>query len=634
MLTAAIATATLAYWVGLQGPFLLDDDANLRSIPEWLAGKLGLTTLLFDRGAGMFGRPVSMASFALNAWIGGYAPFPLKAGNLATHLATGLVVFGFINRLMGRDAALQARATLFAAVVASLWLLHPLHASTVLYIVQRMAQLSTLFVLLGLWLYTASRIRLEAGRSVRASVALLVGVPVMALIAFLSKENGALLPLLCVVVELTYFGGARRSGPVRAFLLLYAAIPVGTGLLAVVAFPQRFIGGYVGRDFSLLERLLSQPRALCDYLFKLVLPNPPRMGIYTDDFAMSTGLLSPPNTLVAILILLAISGAAWHWRKQLPAVAFGWAFFLVAHSLEAGPLPLELYFEHRNYLPSVGIFVAIVALVLAAGRALGSRGIRTGRIGAVTLLGALAVLAFGSHGRAQVWRDGTLIAESALLAHPDSLRANAYILGTSIDSGNEQRTRQALDSILSSPSPRGRALGYAYRVYVDCIFNQSADPADLDRFAAEVPLPLTLYESQPFTYFYLVTQQRPCANIDDSSVGRALARLASRANEFPDNSRDKIQLRYQAASFLLRSGDWQAARTQGLLAWQPQADAPVALPLILSQLQLGDATGAERTLREAEARADPTNAADLQHLRWLRLQVETAKSHSLIPSTR
>src|SRR5690606_30500431 len=134
-------------------------------------------------------------------------------------------------------------------------------------------------------------------------------------------------------------------------------------------------------------------------------PNPPRMGIYTDDFAASTGILNPSTTLFAILFLLAITFAAWRWRNRLPALFFGWSFFLVAHSLEAGPIPLELYFEHRNYLPSVGIMLASLVLVVALGHRLSDLGIRAGRIGVVLALGVCVVLAIGTHGRAQVWRD-------------------------------------------------------------------------------------------------------------------------------------------------------------------------------------------------------------------------------------
>lgn len=625
LLAAVSLLAVLAYWTGLHGPFLLDDNANLEAIPEWLAGNLGLNSLLFERGAGVLGRPLSMASFAFNAWLGGYTPFSLKLGNLVVHLLCGWAIFGLLTRLLLRDPNMRARASLFAAVIAAIWLLHPLHASTVLYAVQRMAQLSTLFILLGLWLYVALRERLQREPSIPAAAGLLLGVPAMTVLAFLSKENGILLPLLCAVVELSYFSGNKRPAPVRAFHVLYVLFPALAGTALFALRPERIIGGYAGRDFTFLQRMLSQPRALCDYLWKLVAPNPPRMGVYTDDFVASTGPFTPATTFVAILVLFVISIAAWHWRKTLPGLFFGWFFFLAAHALEAGPIPLELYFEHRNYLPSVGILVALVALAVTAGQALARIGMRPGRIGAVLTVGVLTVLAFGAHGRAQVWRSARLIAESSLLAHPLSFRANTAVMTSSFRDGDRDSARSAIERLISSPQARHRSLGHSFRLLAECEFDHRGRLEDLEAFVSQSPLPLTLAEAQPFSLIYHATAKRGCGEVTDPIIGHALARLADRAKTNADTDRIKIGIRYQSASFLLRAKQWAPALQQAKLAWQPNSDPPVALPLVLSQLHTGDIKGAKQTLRELEARADLSNAKEKSNIDWLREQIKSAE---------
>lgn len=625
VLALASVVTVLVYWTGLYGPFLLDDEANLRSISEWLDGKLGLHSLLFERGAGTFGRPVSMAAFAFNAWISGYSPFALKLGNLIVHLLCGFAIFAFLRLLLGRDPLLQPRASLYAAIVASLWLLHPLHASTVLYVVQRMAQLSTLFILLGLTLYVALRQKLENGRSVAASTGLLLGIPVMTVLAFLSKENGLLLPLLCAVTELAYFSGARRPRPVQAFHFLYVVLPMLAAAALFLLKPQRILAGYSARDFTFAERMLSQPRALCDYIWKLVVPNPPRMGVYTDDFIVSTGLLAPSTTLISLLVLLAITISAWHWRKALPGLFFGWFFFLAAHALEAGPIPLELYFEHRNYLPSVGILVALMTLALAMGGALAGIGMRPGRIGVVLTVGVCAVLAFGAHGRAQVWRSERLIAESSLLAHPHSLRANTAVMTSSIRDGDRQNANAAVERLIASPTARHRSLGRSFRLLLECQFDHKGRPEDLQAFVDQSPLPLTLAEAQPFNLIYFVTAEQGCGEVTDPMIGQALARLADRAHAYPDDNVIKIRLRYQSASFLVRAQQWPAALTQAKLAWQPNSDPPVSLPLVLAQLHVNDIQGAEQTLRDVESRADASNVEEQGAIDWIRKQIESAR---------
>lgn len=634
VLTFASIVAVLVYWTGLHGPFLLDDDANLRSIPAWLDGKLGLHSLLFERGAGILGRPLSMATFAFNSWLGGFTPFSLKAGNLLTHLLCGLAIFLFLRLLMRRDVLLHPRASLYAAIVASLWLLHPLHASTVLYVVQRMAQLSTLFILLGLWLYVALRQQLEAHPSKAISAALLTGIPVMTVLAFLCKENGILLPLMCVVVELAYFSNKKKPSVVSAFNLLYILLPVVAGTILFAFKPDRVLGGYAGRDFTFLERVLTQPRALCDYLWKLVAPNPPRMGVYTDDFVVSAGLLAPPTTLAAIIFLLSMSVAAWYWRKISPGLFFGWFFFLAAHALEAGPIPLEIYFEHRNYLPSLGILVALVSLVVAAGQHLVRLGIKPERIGVLLAVGLLAVMALGTHGRAKVWRSERLIAESSLSAHPYSLRANVAVMTSSIRDGDRANANAAVERLINSPTPRHRSLGHSFRLLFECEFDHKGRIEDLQAFVNQTPLPLTLAEAQPFNLIYYVTAEKGCGPVNDLLIGHALAKLADRATTNADTDMIKIRLRYQSASFLVRAQQWQPALTQARLAWKPNADTPIAMPLILSQLHLGDISGAKKTQGELELRRDPTDVEEKANIAWLRAQIRSAeKAYGSAPTT-
>lgn len=621
LLAVGLVATVVTYWIGLKGPFLLDDEANLKSIPEWLSGNLGLQTLLLERGAGMFGRAVSMATFAFNAWLGGYTPFSFKLGNLIIHMLCGGMIFVFLRRLVLHDSLLKNQASIVAATVATLWLLHPLHASTVLYAVQRMAQLSAFLILIGLWTYLVLRERLQQSPSIGAASMLLLGIPALTVVAFLAKENGMLLPVLCTVVELAWFGGRVRPKSVRLFHILYVAFPVVVGSLLLALRPDRFLGGYRSRDFSLTERLLSQGRALCDYLWKLIAPNPPKMGVYTDDFAISTGLLSPPSTLLALLVLLGLTLATWYWRKKLPSVFFGWLFFLVAHSLEAGPVPLELYFEHRNYLPSMGILLALVALAFGGGRVLAAKGIRPTRIGIVTLAAVLIVFIAGTHGRARVWRDPLLIAESSLQTHPDSLRANSYVLAAAINYRDMERIEKVLENLKSSPHPRNRSMAHAYSLYVGCVLKQDGDPSDLEAFVTLTPLPLTLAEYQPFNALYQFTAQHGCGRVTDQMIGNSLTRLADRAVSQPDPWR----IRYQAASFLARSGDWEATLKQAQLAWQPAATPSIATPLVLAQIQLGDFQGAEQTFQEASDRSDASNAQEKAGLRWLRGKIDSAK---------
>ncbi len=159
------------YVPGLYGGFLFDDFPNivgnpaLRAIvggkPDWLSV---LTAFRSRRAA-----PAdNVLSFGLNIYAFGMNPVRVQGREpLHTHLCNG-------SHFSPLDAALphgfaagthnHVRPEFLAVLVAGLWLLHPLNVSGVLYIVQRMNQLSvTLFTLLGLLCYVEGRLSILRG---------------------------------------------------------------------------------------------------------------------------------------------------------------------------------------------------------------------------------------------------------------------------------------------------------------------------------------------------------------------------------------------------------------------------------------------------------------------------------------
>ena len=625
LLVLALLLTGLLYRQGLHGPFLLDDAVNLSVIQDWLAHKSSLGDVVFNTTASPYGRPLSMASLALSAWLGGYTPFAFKLGNLIVHLLCGSVLYLLIRRVALCAPGLQPRASWVAALVTAMWLLHPLQASTVLYAVQRMAQTSVLFMFLGLWLFVAMRVRLEQGPSRAALAGLFLGLPLLTVAGFLSKENALLLPALCLVLELGCFAGPpARPRAVNAFFGLYLALPLLAGSVVFALNPARLLGGYVSRDFDWQERLLTQARALCDYLWRIVVPNPPRMGVYTDDFAISTGLMSPPSTLVSILVLLALTGAAWKLRRKVPALFVGWGLFMVGHAMESSLLPLELYFEHRNYLPMAGVLYALVGLVFAAGDVLRASGMQVHRIGGVLSIGILALLAFGTHGRARTWGDEALLVESAVAAHPDSMRAQLAVVDAAVRRNDLPRAAIALDAMTNSDNAKVRAQGHLNRINLACASQHSADARDLELAVHDAPARIGKDESETFSLL-LSNTSMPCAGISDGLLADAAATFADRALSQPDWFRPKAELRHTAASFHARHGDWAKAKPLAQLAWQPGMPAAASLVLINAQLATYDLEGAERTYNEALVRIDPAQPQDAAGMRWLRAQIDATR---------
>lgn len=623
LLLLGLAATCLVYWIGLQGPFLLDDPHNLQPVQQWLQGKITLHELLSSRIASPFGRPLALASLAASAQLGGFTPFAFKLGNLVVHLLCGAAAFALFRQVAMRDPTLAGHANRIALLVAAIWLLHPLNASTVLYAVQRMAQMSTLFMLLAMLLYIVARGRLALGTQPWALVALFVGIPLLTGAGVLSKENAIAIPALCVLLEFGCFRERRPPPAIHAFIGLYLLAPLVIGLALLAWRWDWILGGYDYRVFDLQERLLSQARALCEYLCNILLPNPARMGVYTDDFAHSTSLLSPPTTLLAILALMSITAAAWRFRDRLPPLFMGWGIFLAGHVVESSALPLELYFEHRNYFPMLGILYAAVGL---AGMAIqrhfaGGASNARARVAVAAALAILAVLSLSTHLRARTWSDETLLVEAAARSHPYSMRAQLAVVSNALRRDDSGRALLALDAMTRAPDMRVRAQGHLNRINLGCAVRHAASGADVVAAVRNAPPRITKDEAETFELLFDNTR-KGCVGITHSQLADAAAAFADGATRQPDGIGPKAELRHVAARFHAREGDWPQALAQASLAWQPGMPAAASQILIRAQLATGDIAGAERTYAEASRRAVP---ADARGLRALRMRIDVAK---------
>lgn len=438
----------LAYAPGLSGGFLLDDMSNLDALGRMGGVDSWATAIEYVLGnhAGMGGRPLALASFLLDdvAWPSN--PEPFKYTNLLFHLLvmTGVVWLALqLARAMGLDARRQYALALLAGAA---WGLHPFLVSTVLYVVQRMAILAALFVVFGLGCYVRGR-RLLAAGDVRAGYAwMTAGIVVFTPLAFLSKPNGGLLPVLALVLDVTLLRHLGAPAPearrYRAWRHVFVHLPLAAivGYFAV-NWQTRILQGYAGRPFSLTERLLTEARILGDYVGQLIVPRIQTAGLYHDNYPVSTGLLTPPTTLLAVVAVIGALAAGIALRRRLPAVSAAVLFFLVGHAVESSFVPLELYFEHRNYLPAV---LPAFALALGIVRLFDRQRLAACLAG----VAGVALLATLTTGRAALWGDTTQQALTWAQENPGSPRAQQHAAIAYLEAGIPELASAALDDAI------------------------------------------------------------------------------------------------------------------------------------------------------------------------------------------
>lgn len=423
----------LLFFPALSGDFVLDDGINILQnyvlrVEVFNIDDFINAALSFHDGNGS--RALPMLSFAVDHWrAGGMEAGAFKTTNLLIHAATTFCLAFFFRRLLTLADWPPQRAAWGALLLALVWAIHPLQISSVMYVVQRMQTMVSLFIVLALWAYLAMRqAQMEGGRGRWQGGLMLLCWGV----AFTCKEDAALLPLYMLALELTVLGfRAGQPKVAQGLRQSFGLIILLGGLVYCAVVVPHFWhwDAYPGRDFSTPERLLTQARVLLMYLGQIVFPLPDRMPFIYDNLAISRSLWQPWITLPALLLLLALLLWAWRWRDRRPLFALGVLLFFAGHFMTSNVIGLELAFEHRNHFPLIGAVLALGDLLLLASQRWPlSRGLAASVLGGIlVLLGAATV----SH--AYTWGDSIRHGQQVVGLLPTSTRAWTQLGGAYFD---------------------------------------------------------------------------------------------------------------------------------------------------------------------------------------------------------
>ena len=466
LVVAALAVAVLGWAVyagALEAPFTFDDENNITLNPGIRLGELswrGLSELsLFQPTP----RPVSNLSFALNYWSSGYSAESYRSWNVAIHVVTAWwvmalswLVTGVFERRRGTaadDASSRRHRLVFAVFAGALFVSHPLATQSVTYVVQRMTSLSTLFYAAALWLWIAG--------SAKSSGPLRALAVASWLLSLGAKEIGATWPL---VVWLWEWQGARSGEASRAFArrslpALLGVVALG-GVLLWTYTDGDPLGGYARKPFTLWERLWGEGRVWWTYVGLVLWPSPGRLSV-VHDVELWGGIWTRAWTALAWCGWAAVLVAAVRgWRggsgryAALGALGVWW---WVQQLVEGTVLPLEPLYEHRTYLPLVGVCAwgpygvwrAVGAGPFApfAGEA-GSPCRRAWVAGALAL-GVLVATSSATVVRNRVWADSVTLWQDAAAKAP--LRTVTHSnLGTALlEAGRVAEARRAFEAALA-----------------------------------------------------------------------------------------------------------------------------------------------------------------------------------------
>lgn len=425
-----------SYSFGLSGDFIFDDITNIVMAPALRLEELDWYSIKEVALSGMSGklqRPIAVTSFAINYYfIDGLDPFWFKWTNVAIHILNGVLVYLLVvkvRELLGSSAILKHYKWLdspaFPFLVAALWVIHPLHVSTVLYAVQRMTLLSATFCLLAMIFYLKARVAVQENRLSCISYIALTGLALIA--GIFSKENAALGIFYILLLEWSLFGfyaGVGRWTKLFLWVVIGVGIviPFTAAALYSLISPEWFLEGYRNRDFSLAERLLTQSRLFWIYIGWIIFPDISNYGMHHDDIVISSSLFEPWATFFFVsltALCLVVSVIAF---RRLGGLSFGFLFFFFGHSMESSFIPLEMVFEHRNYLPSLGIIIILVSCMFVMAGFLKQQGLK--RVISVFPFLLIVVMTFSTFTRADKWGDPLFSTRLDVENHPLSARSH------------------------------------------------------------------------------------------------------------------------------------------------------------------------------------------------------------------
>lgn len=363
----------LVYAPSFSGVWIYDDEPNILSNANIHLEKISNASLkkaFFLQSqdpdaAERVKRPLAYLSFALNWYFGKDRVFGYHVVNFMIHFIATAFLYLFIKNSMmlpvfgNRYHDLAHPAAFLSAI---LWAVHPIQVTAVTYIVQRMASMAGMFTIMSMYGYLKAR----TARNRASMTGCFAACGLFALCALATKENSAMLPVSLFFYEFLVIRGAARADSRE--MMRWGVPALGIVLVAGLLYtnPASLLDGYGHRPYTIVERMMTEPRVVLVYLKMLFYPLLSQLTL-VHDVDVSTSLWSPWTTLPSIILVAILFFVSWfRVSRRHPLAAFAIIFFFVNHAIEGSFIGLELIYEHRNYIPSMMLFLIPVILFLNA----------------------------------------------------------------------------------------------------------------------------------------------------------------------------------------------------------------------------------------------------------------------------
>ena len=503
--------------------------------------------------------PLTWLSLEMDGSLWGRNPAGYHATNLVLHCLNGVLLFAVLR---------YATSSFYrSAIVALLFLLHPLHVESVAWIAERKDVLSTFFLLLTMaayfryaehssWLwYLVVGTLFALGLLAKP---MLVTLPILLLLLDiwpLNRIEESVSPVDAVPQERVRF--PRR--PVRSLVL--EKIPLvmlafADGLMTV--FAQKGAAAMLNK-LSFETRLANMFHAYGWYLQKTLIPT--KLAVF---YPHPEGNLSWSLVAGGILLLLTISAFVIWKRQSQPFAVVGWGWFCISLLPVIGLLQVggQAYADRYAYVPHIGLLIAIVWSLHSCF----ADTPRSRLLGGVVAVLAIASCLILTRSQVKYWKSSESLWARALEVTPDNGVAHAHLADTLKDAGDYEQAiehiRQGLRLKRSGNSANAH-LNWAMCLialnrsdeaeshFIEALKIDANHAVALEEFAKLLQKQGRLSEAAQVSARYAAVLARQAEARPDSAKELKLGILSAKQGDFPTALRrfqDAIKLAPQSAA--------------------------------------------------------------------------------------
>lgn len=383
-------------------------------------------------------RFLTYSSFATQTHFFGILPKPMHLVGLALHFLVSLCLYRFLTCIrknsvgINQSAPLKRGGFLFCLSVSLLFFAHPQNSQAVVYIAQQAVLWMVLFYLLSLICY----VNLRKETSLKKQLIWGLMLTLCAICALFSKQTAATLPIAILLIEWLFF---KRY--VGRCLVLLGAMLLGSILLVLslnefdVLRSLTFLDVRT-RETELITRsdyFITQWGILWHYIQQYFTLSEFRLEY---DVTLN-GSLSDQHVMFLLGHLLMM-GISLLCRKVNPLFTFGVLFYYLSHGIESSILPIrDLVFEHRTYLPNIGLSIAFLSAVnWLVQRFHQKTGFDAYRLMYATFTAMLLHVSIVTQDRVEQWSDPSVFYQQEMALSPKSARATGEYANALARQGN------------------------------------------------------------------------------------------------------------------------------------------------------------------------------------------------------